>query len=227
MDSTGKSQIAFLKDLPDSTFDGIMKQMKRVHYNKKEYLFMENDPALDVYFILSGTVRLTKSDNLGKEITLSYRKAGDILTCGILLNRERSHYFVSGQMLEPGEVFSLPLEIFDKVLKDTPQFAAKILEVNQNRVLDFTNTITNLACLDKNKALAVELLRLADQHGMQTEEGIVINLRLSHQEIANKIATSREFVSRSISTLSKQNIIKTEHFHVFILDKNYLAQMAK
>ncbi|PLT33850.1 Crp/Fnr family transcriptional regulator [Bacillus sp. V5-8f] len=188
---------------------------------KGEFLFQEDTNAQELFLILSGTVQISKLVPDGRELTLRVSSRDEIVGETILFSSS-SKYFMNAKMIQEGEVIVIQKnELEEKIALDGG------LAVDLMRWLSVQHRKTQTKFRDlilhgKKGALYSTLLRLSNSFGIQTQNGIVINLPLTNQELANFCGTSREVVNRLLSDLRKKGIISIKKGTITIHEIQYL-----
>jgi CRP/FNR family cyclic AMP-dependent transcriptional regulator len=173
-------------------------------YAKNTILVNEGDPSEMFYIILSGKVKVYLSDEKGKEVLLNMAGPGEYFgELAIIDDAPRS---ASVMTLEPCHMAVVSRAGFERCLAEHPGFAMGLIRTLVKRVRSLTDQVKGLALLDVYGRVAHTLLNLAtEQQGK-----LVIDQRLTHQEIANMVGASREMVSRILKDLSTGGYIKIE-----------------
>ncbi len=194
-------EINLLKNVPifsclhDHELEHLSQIASEKSYPPNVTLLHENDVTDSLYIILSGQVKTTKNDGSGKEIILSIFGPGEYFgemafidgapRSASVVAREQTHVWIFsrkdlGQLMEnhPGIVFSLLQGLIER-----------LRETNEK--------VENLAFRDVYGRIA----RFFMQLGVQDQEKLIIGERLTHQDIANMIGSSREMVSKILKEL--------------------------
>ncbi|MCG7379197.1 Crp/Fnr family transcriptional regulator [Paenibacillus sp. ACRSA] len=191
-----------------------MMQPKRV---KSGYsLFLEGDEAGYLYFIRSGRVKLTKSTEDGKEIILSIQQKGDLIGEFGGIGGQMHSY--SAEMTDKGELAIISLSELESVLSKDGDLALKFLQwmalaqrITQSRFRD-------LLLYGKAGALASTLIRASNSYGKMTPDGIVLEMKLNHTELAEMIGATRESVTRMLGAWKEQGTLDTLEGKLIIRD---------
>ncbi|MFV9510125.1 Crp/Fnr family transcriptional regulator [Tepidibacillus sp. LV47] len=197
--------IPLLAELSDQNKELLQNALTVKQVRKGTILFIENDPADAIYFLREGKVRLSKSTPDGKEIILNIRKPGDLFAEAALFRK--TTYPATAEMLEDGEVVMIRNEDLEKIIHRYPEIGISVIQIMGQRLHVAQTILRDVALYGKFGALASALIRLAEDYGMQTKDGIKIQLSLTHQELANFIGAARENVNRMMSQLEKNGIL--------------------
>jgi len=116
---------------------------------------------------------------------------------------------------------------FDKLVKKTPEISLRILENLHDRLVSLENLVQTLSTKDIEARIAGLLRGFAKDFGKEEKEGIVIELRLSREEMANYIGVTRETMSRKLTAMEDEGVIKLiGNKKVVIKDVKALEEMA-
>lgn len=212
----------YLKKVP--VFDHLSKQdlqlidkiVKVKKYPKDSIIFIEGEYGNELYFVISGIVKVSKMLSDGSEKILHFLKDGDIFAEVLLFSG--GEYPATVQAVEDCEIGVVTNEDLEDLLKERGDITFKIIEVMAERLRTAQYHIRDLALRDVNGRLVSILLTLARDHGEETERGHCININLSHQELANLIGASRETVARILSSWKKQGFIEVDKQVISITD---------
>ena len=187
-----------LDDLQALTKQGIVKG-----YPRNTVLVHEGDETDAFYVIVSGRVKVYVSDEEGREIVLATQGAGDYFGEMVLDGGPRS---ASVMTLEPARVAVIPKRSFREFLEKHPAFSSQLVERLIGRVRQLTDNVKSLALMDVYGRVARLMLELA-----VNEDGrLVINEKLTQQDIASRVGASREMISRIFKDLTAGGYISID-----------------
>lgn len=212
---------AFKKHLSKEDFDDYLKFKKIKEYNKGELLFDDGENPDGVYFILNGTVKLSKSGVYGKEQILRFIKEGDLIGYRSILCGE--NFQARAEAMAPTKTIFLPKDMFLNILKKDPRLSFAMLQKISYELGESSNLITFLAQKTVRERLA-EILLLLEQKLGTDPEGF-INISLTREEIANIIGTATESAIRLISEFKNDGIIEVEGRNIKILNADKLVKL--
>lgn len=176
----------------------------------------------DVFFIISGTVRVTIYSLSGKEITFRDQTAGQMFgELSAIDGRPRSAHVLA--LTDSLLAFMSPGD-FWKVVHQYPAVAGKILKNLTNLVRLLSERVIEFSVLGVNNRIHAELLRLA-REDVRNDGTAVISPAPTHAEIASRVSTHREAVSRELSTLSRSGLLVKQSNALLIQDIERLEKM--
>jgi len=178
--------------------EGVVKAFPR-----QAVIVNQGDETDSLYVILSGRVKIFLSDDSGKEVVLGTQGPGEYFGEIVLDGGPRS---ASVMTLEPSRFAIVPKRKFREFLRAYPGFSVHLIENLIRRTRALTDSVESLALMDVYGRVARLLLELA----VEEEGRLVVNERLTQQEIANRVGASREMVSKIFKDLSNGGYITVE-----------------
>ncbi|HEX6817775.1 MAG TPA: Crp/Fnr family transcriptional regulator [Ktedonobacterales bacterium] len=188
---------------------------RRRSYQAGEIIFHRDDPGQVLFVIREGKVRIYVTSSDGQEVTLAVLAPGDHFgELALLDGHPRS---ASAITLEPVEVYALRRSDFINTVMRHPRIAVEVMTVLSRRLRDTDRMVEDLLFLDVHGRVAKKLLDLAEQHGVETSEGILIDMRLTQADLAALVGSSRESVNKVIGYFLDKRFISTEKRKITIL----------
>lgn len=191
---------------------------------KKQYVFRAGDDDPQVHILKHGRVKVVQSSPLGKDVLLWFCLPGEVF--GLSETFEGQIRKVSAQTLEPSEVMSVPEGQFKQWLRTHPQHFEYFMRLMGSRLREIGHRFLNLATGNVASQVAKLLVGLASSYGTQRPTAVLVNLPLSHQDIADMIGASRQCVSATMSELKRDGILSVERRFLCIEDMRRLAVLA-
>lgn len=223
------SSIAFLQRV--SIFNGVgVDSLERIgsitvekSFPKKSIIFHEGDPGDTLYILKSGRVKISKITEDGREKTLTIMQPGDFLgEMAILDSLPRS---ATAEVLDEQAIaYTVNKRDFERIILENPQIALKIMGVLTRRIRQVNQQVEDLAFKDVHERVASTLFQLSRTEGRQIGAKILINLKMTHQDLANMVGSSRETVTRALNRLQDEGIISISHQQITINELQALAE---
>ncbi|WP_257141154.1 Crp/Fnr family transcriptional regulator [Bacillus sp. AFS015802] len=188
---------------------------------KGTFLFQEGKNARELYLIKSGRVQISKVIPDGRELSLRICSKDDVIGELTLFTKE-AYYMLSARIIEDTDVYVLPKEAFEERLSQNGDLTIKWLKWIQLQNQQNQTKFRDLILHGKKGALYSTLIRMTNSYGKSVEHGILIDLPLTNQELANFCGSSREVVNRLLSELKKENVLVSDRGYITILDLDYL-----
>ncbi|WP_316569829.1 Crp/Fnr family transcriptional regulator [Neobacillus sp. YIM B06451] len=203
------SWFPIFRELEDHELDKIAEISLSREFSKGTHVFMQDDPLKNVYFVSNGKIKIYKSDVNGKEQIVSIQKKGDMFPhVGFF---RKGAYPAYAEVLEPSTLVVVPIAEFEKVLIDNPELCIKLFRVLGEKIVDLQNRLEEQILNNTNEQIIKLLVRLGKNHGtVQPDGAIFLKAEFTNRDLANMIGTTRETVSRTLTKLKKDNLIKVD-----------------
>lgn len=192
---------------------------------KKQPIYLGGEPNENLYFLKKGRVKLSRLDESGKEFTLTLLEPGEIFgELGLFDDSPRETMAVA---LEDSLICTMRRRDFEAYTANKPELVFKLTKLMGFRLRQIENQIADLLFRDVPARLARLLLRLADQHCLETKHGVRVNIKLTQQELANLIGATREMTSTVLNSFKKEDIINIIYKYIYIIDRKRLELIAR
>ncbi len=216
------SGIPLLRSLDDAARRSLEQRCRWQRYNAHDEIIGRESDSRDVYFVISGRVRVVNHSLSGREIAFHEMDAGDYFgELAAIDGRPRSATVVA---VNASLLASVSPDTFMNLLHDHSEMAIEVLQELTQFVRASTDRIMELSTLGAHNRVHSEILREA--RGRTTEDGN--SARISpipvHADIASRVSTTRETVARVLSDLAKQGLVSREKNALVVTD---LAQLEK
>lgn len=193
-------------------------------FDRGKTIFFPGDPAERVYFLLKGAVKLSRVYEAGEEITVALLRENSVFGVLSLITGQKADRFYHSVAFTPVELLSVPIEQVEKALKENPDLSMLMLKGLSSRILQTEMMIETLAHRDMGSRLVSFLLILCRDFGVPTSEGITIDLKLSHQAIAEAIGSTRVTVTRLLGDLRQDRMISIHKKKITVYNPVALSQ---
>jgi CRP/FNR family cyclic AMP-dependent transcriptional regulator len=198
--------VPIFSELTDQDIASLARHATRRHYPKDTVVFFENEEGDFFFTIVQGRIKVTILGDDGREIILSVLGPGEFFgEMALLDNEPRSATTIAA---EDSELVSLSRADFEGVLAHNPGIMSSLIKVLTARLRHANHQISTLALLDVYGRVARVIVEMARDDGKRLKDGRISFQRPTHQEIANRIGTTREKVTRMLKDLQRQNLIK-------------------
>ena len=191
-------------------------------YKKKQYIFSAGDDDHRVYILRRGRVKLVQASPMGREVLLWFCVPGELF--GVTECLHSSPRPVSAVSLDTSDVLSLDCAWFRQWLEENPKHATHLVSIMATRLREIGHRFLNLATGNVTSQVAKLLVEMANCYGTQMNHGVLLNIPLSHQDIADMIGVSRQRVSATISQLKQAKLLSIRK-HFLCLEK--LAELGR
>jgi len=200
--------VPIFSELSDEDITSLAKLASRKRYPKDTVVFFENEEGDFFFTITEGRIKVTILGDDGREVILSVLGPGDFFgEMALLDNEPRSATAIA---VEESELLSLHRSDFQSVLNDNKSITSALIRVLSARLRRANHQISTLALLDVYGRVARVIVDMAREEGKRLRDGRIAFRRATHQEIANRIGTTRETVTRMLKDLERQGLIHVE-----------------
>jgi CRP/FNR family cyclic AMP-dependent transcriptional regulator len=214
-------KVPLFSTLTDQEFSQLQHIFVTRSYRKNQVIFLEEETGDYMYLVLTGKVKVTKSGSGGKERILAIHQAGDFFGEMSLLDGKTSPATVSA--MEDSKIISVSGTDFHRYLMNNQKVLLQIINVLCARLRQVWQT-QSVSSSTADARIRMGILQLAKRHGIRDSHGTIIDLKITHQELAEMVGTSRETVTRVLAKLREQGIIEVDHRRMTLLDSQALLR---
>jgi CRP-like cAMP-binding protein len=215
--------INLFKGLPQEEMDALDRVTTMSSVKKKEFIYLPGDPSYQVYLLKSGRIKIARITEKGKEITLALLKPGDIF--GELEALEETPRDTLAEALADADLCLIRREDFLRMLKARPDLSLRLTKLIGFRLRSIESRIEDLVFRDVPARLAHVLLEMAKEFGKQEGDGVRIGARLTHQDLANLIGSTRETVSATLGDFKRQGLLHLDGRSILITSPQKLTRL--
>lgn len=187
------------------TLDALVRQAVFVPVRRGQQIVSHADATTDVFIILAGHARIEIHAPDGKLVTLRDVHAGEIV--GELSAIDGAPRSASVTATGPGEIARFAAPVFMQILLSDRLLTERVMQYLAGKIREMTNRVFEFGALDVPDRILCELWRLTAR-GEETPDGILIHPAPTHEIIAHHVASHREAVTRTLSALQAQGILK-------------------
>ncbi|MDX1431154.1 MAG: Crp/Fnr family transcriptional regulator [Gammaproteobacteria bacterium] len=182
----------------------IARHCSASRYPAHHLVVRHEDASTDVYFVVSGRVRVTIYSRTGKEVSFRDMGAGELFgDLSAIDGRPRTANVVT---LEESMLISMRASAFKQVLMDHPPVAMMVMEQLAGLIRALSERVVEFSTLGVKNRIHAELLRLANQSEREGDT-VRIDDPPTHADLASRVSTHREAVTKELSRLEKAGII--------------------
>jgi len=205
--------VPIFRGLDDATVDEIRERCQEKIYLRNEVLFMEGDAPKAFFVIRQGALKIYKMGEAGREQILEIEGPGRSVAELPLF--DGLPYPASCAAMEDSVVLTIPVREFHALVDRHPTIPKAIIASLSQRLRRMVALVHELSLVDVRGRLAELLVQLAG-------DGSIVELPWTNQEIAARIGTVREIVSRTFSRMAQEGVIRIEGRSVHLLDRSRL-----
>lgn len=221
---SGLDKIDLFADLPAEALDEIERIVTWHSCVEGDVVFDKDSDALEVYFVVTGAVRILAHQAEDREVALADVVAGNYF--GELAAIDRMARSAKVVATRPSLLASIDGDSFIDVMNKHPQVALKVIERLTRIIRNLDTRVTKLSTLSDQQRVTAELVRLAAPDPSRPESWHIADLP-NHREIAAWAGTGREIVAQVIGELAREGVVKRKSMGLVICDLSRLQLMAK
>ena len=213
------------KGLTAAQLQAIIEAARQRRIPRDAYFFRQGDPATAFCVLIQGEVKLTQLTPDGHQVLMCFVSSGDGF--GVIAALENAEHPLSAQAVTDCLALVWDAETLTGLMERFPHLAIGALQMVSQHHQELQNRYLELATERVERRIAHAVLRLVQQAGQKVEQGILINLPLSRQDLAEMIGTTLYTVSRVISRWEEQGIVRTGRKRLLILRPHDLVAIAE
>lgn len=185
-------------------------------FKKGDYIIRPGDSPHAVFYIYTGLVKAYDITKYNEENLLIIRKQDEIFPLiWAVTGHEHSIIY---QALAPTVTFQLSRDVFLKYVTKSADGLIPLLDMTMEMYRMHGDRILTLEYRTVRERIISFLLHMSQRFGKKTDEGLVIEVPLRHQDIASSVNATRETTSRELSALERKGLIATNQSHITIKD---------
>jgi len=209
--------MALFAALNDSELQGLAQRAVEKRFAAEDALFWEGEPCTGIFLIVQGSVKIFRTSPGGREVMLSIEAAP--ATVAELPLFDGGAYPASVRAIEPVAALFINKNDFQQFCRQNPDVALKVLAVVGQRLRHLVGLVESMTFGSVTQRLARMLLDASNAVGSDT-----FDLPATHQELASRLGTVREVVSRNLGRFRAQGLISIQDRQVQILNRAGLQQ---
>lgn len=206
------SEIGLFAALSESELQGLAQRAVEKKFAPDEILFWEGEPCLGIFLIIQGSVKIFRTSPSGREVMLSIETAP--ATVAELPLFDGGTYPASVRIVEPVTALFINKNDFQQFCRQNPDVALKVLAVVGRRLRQLVGLVESMTFGSVTQRLARMLLDASKAARSDT-----FDLPATHQELASRLGTVREVVSRNLGRFRTQGLISIQDRQVQIVNR--------
>ncbi len=199
-------RVPIFSDLASDEMNQVTDLIIRKKFDKGELIVMEGNLLEGLYIINQGRVKAFRYTQEAKEQILYLFTEGDFFGEKNLLRKQPVTYYV--EALEETNICVIPHKNFYELLRNAPSISVKIMEQLCIRIEHLESSIQNMGSKNMESRVSLILLEFAQKYGVRKGNGVLVDVPLTREGIANYIGVTRETVSRKLSSLQEEGTIE-------------------
>ncbi len=212
-----------LRHVSEADYEELARVAEVFRYTRKAHLWKEGDLGEYVYFLRSGVLKLTRELDENRTLNLGFFAKGDVVGEGAVLGGHERH--TNAVVYQDVEVYRIAAADLARIMEGSAEVSRWLAAKSHERRRDLERRVGVLLFKTAHARIASLLLDLAKTFGVRDSRGTIVNLKLTHRELAAMIGATRETVSFAIVDLRKKGLVETEGKRVILLDEPKLRDL--
>lgn len=202
------ADVPLFEGLSEADLTIVAQRVRQRRYKEGDTIFHRNDPGVALYVIVSGKVKIHNENQDGGDCIIALMNEGDFFgELAVIDGQERS---ADATTLEATELLMLTRDDLHDILQRYPRISLHLLSTLAGRLRRTTEIYLAYSTLDVNGRLALQFLRLAEQHGIVTPDGIRIDVKLTQTDLGALVGASRESVNKVMGYFRRQGYLSLD-----------------
>jgi len=179
-------------------------------YKAGEILMRSGQYIKNTVLVLSGKVKIYREDEDGGEFFMYYLQPGQACAISMICATKQETSTIMAKVVEDAELIMIPLSLMEKWMANHRSWYEFVIETYRNRFEEVLTVIDNIAFKAMDERLEFYLKRHKDACNCN-------DVKLSHQEIASELNTSREVISRLLKKMEQRGLVHLHRSHITVL----------
>ena len=215
----------FLKDLPPDSIQQVIHSGVQKTFKKNDIMFRQGDMAKWCYLVESGQLKLSKLHEDGREAIIRYIGPGELTAAAVVM--KDNEYPLTANALSETSAICWDKKMILKLIGDYPQIAVNMLTLVLERLDEMQQRFLEISAEQAERRIARALLRIMQHAGIKTHEGILIDIPISREDIADFTGTTHYTVSRVLSEWKRKGWVTSTRRHINITDAHSLVLLSE
>jgi CRP/FNR family cyclic AMP-dependent transcriptional regulator len=211
--------------LDDEAFRLLTDELAEVDLSRGASVFREGDQGDQLYFIVSGKVKLGRTSPDGRESLVAILGPGELF--GEMALFDPAPRSTTATAVSETRLAGLKNEALNNLLRSRPEVSMQLLQALARRLRRTNDNLSDLVFSDVPGRVAKAILDLADRFGRPATDGILVAHELTQEELAQLVGASRETVNKALAEFVQRGWLRLEARAVVILDVNRLRQRSR
>jgi len=204
----------WFRDIPEERLAQLVKLAKIKEYSTNSFLFFGGDITTDIYYLLSGRLRISVTSSVGQEFALTDLEAGEWIGEPALVDGKTR--LLDVQVRELSQILIIPRGAVLQVGEEYPIMYKHMFFNHVKKTRGVYKLLAGLMFYPLHSRLAGRLLELADTHGIKTEQGVTLDVSLSQNDFAQLSMGSRQRINKIFGKWRELDIVVMHDDHYLI-----------
>jgi CRP-like cAMP-binding protein len=211
--------------LSGEQLDDVLRDARSSRFAKDSEVFSQGEEARSFHLLLSGHIRVERSSPEGHQVIARYINEGELF--GIAVAMGRPNYPASAVAAVDCVVLTWPNGVWPELKARVPAFGEATYRTIGARLQETQSQVMEMASEQVEQRIARAILRLVQQSGRRTAEGIEIDFPITRQDIAEMTGSTLHTVSRLLSSWEAQGLVRGGRQKVVVTDPHGLMLLAE
>ncbi|MBK8899615.1 MAG: Crp/Fnr family transcriptional regulator [Anaerolineaceae bacterium] len=219
------TRCALMEGLTEEECSAIVQHSRHYEVEQDRFFFQQGEEATTMYIILSGRVKLSQVTQAGEQVIVGYCGAGDGL--GIIVALSEIDYPLSAEAVTNCQVVAWQRDQMKALMLTYPRLAINGMGMIAQRFVKLQEQYRDISTRRVEQRIARTLLRLVRQFGKKVDQGVLIDMPLSRQDLAEMTGTNLYNVSRILSKWERAEWISSQRQRVILCKAHELVVLAE
>lgn len=217
-------RINLFKSMSREEMMQLAQKVVEKNFRKKETIYLPGEPGANVYLLKKGVVKISKITADGRELTLAFLKPGEIF--GELEAVGETSRDTQAEAHSDVLICVLHRNDLMRLMQSKSELGIRLSKLIGFRRQVLENRLENLVFRSIPQRLVALFVELAEQFGEKQAEGVKIDVRLTHQDIANLIGASRVTVTEILNDFKDRNLIAMDGKWIMVKDPDQFKTLS-
>ena len=199
----------------------LSSMLRTTNVKKGSMIYRIGEKAETVYLLKEGSIKISRLSEDGKELTMDILKPGDIF--GEMALSEEGKREDIAEAVEDSYICDVKKKDFEDLISKNPVFSFSLIKLMGLRIRKIESRFEDVIFKDVCTRVISILKDIAGKYGAPTKNGKAIEVKLSHQDIANLVGATRETVTLELNNLKKEGFISEIKRESIIIPKGRLS----
>jgi len=215
-------RVPLFNDLSETELALICERVAVRRYDADAVVFTEGDRCQELLIVQEGSVKMLKTAPTGRQQLISIERAGNSISEVPVF--DDGSYPATALTAGPTTLLRLDADHFRQICRQHPEVAMKVIKVLGHRLRRLGRLVEDLSFATVRDRLIAHLIRLAEENGRRTARGVEFELTENNEELAARLGTVRELISRNLGRLHGEGCIEMRRRTVNISDLTLLKR---
>jgi CRP-like cAMP-binding protein len=219
-------ELELFRGLSQRDIEEIGHMVAMTHCHRGQQVLSPDDPPDRIHIIKKGRLRVYRVTADGKQLTLDIYEAGTILGDMSLLGQDRLPETYA-EAIDEAVICTLTPDELRSLIQRYPIVGVNVISHLSRRLHEAERELESMAYRRVDQRLARKLIDLSQRFGVRTVRGTMIHARLTQQELAEMIGTTRETLAHTLGDFRRRGLLDASRQSVVIRDAERLAEVAE